>query len=134
MRPNQKAVALGSTLTAEASSSRQYAFIALSKIRALRRWTVCPWPSDETSLSVAWQSWTSAVGRVGAMPEFQTAVDEIFDIQLSAGIRFPDGDGLSKKYDSTHVRRTARGAPATVRRPLIFGVVDKVSSHLLVNA
>ncbi len=37
-----------------------------------------------------------AAGRLCAMLEFQTAVEEIFDVQLLRGVRFPDVMGFQK--------------------------------------
>jgi hypothetical protein len=35
-------------------------------------------------------------GRVSAMLEFETAVEEIFDVQLLGGVRFPDVMGFQQ--------------------------------------
>ena len=39
-------------------------------------------------------------GRVSAMLEFQTAVEEIFDVQLLGGVRFPEVLGFQQ--DTIH--------------------------------
>ena len=84
----------------------QYAFIGLSKIRATSTMDGVPLAErrDELKCGVAVVDLTS--GRVCAMLEFQTAVEEIFDVQLLGGVRFPRGDGLPEGHDPTHVRRS----------------------------
>jgi hypothetical protein len=41
-----------------------------------------------------------AAGRICALLDFQTAVEEIFDVQLLAGLRFPEVMGFQK--DTIH--------------------------------
>jgi hypothetical protein len=36
-------------------------------------------------------------GRVTALLEFQTAVEEVFDVQLLSGLRFPEVVGFQKE-------------------------------------
>jgi uncharacterized protein (TIGR03032 family) len=71
-----------------------YAFIGLSKIRATSTMDGVPLAErrDRLMCGVAVVDLTS--GRVCAMLQFQTAVEEIFDIQLLTGIRFPDVMGF----------------------------------------
>jgi uncharacterized protein (TIGR03032 family) len=73
-----------------------YAFIGLSKIRASSSMDGVPLAErrDELKCGVAVVDLTS--GRVCAMLEFQTAVEEVFDTQLLTGIRFPDVMGFQQ--------------------------------------
>ena len=68
----------------------RYAFVGLSKIRPTSAMDGVPLAErrHELKCGVAVVDLTS--GRVCAMLEFQTAVEEIFDVQLLSGIRFPD--------------------------------------------
>jgi hypothetical protein len=81
---------------------------------------------DQLKCGVAVVDLTS--GRVCAMLEFQTAVEEIFDVQLLVGMRFPELMGFQQDtiQHTFIVRREHRDAH--------FGVVDNFSSHLLINA
>jgi uncharacterized protein (TIGR03032 family) len=74
----------------------RYAFVGLSKIRPTSAMDGVPLAErrHELKCGVAVVDLTS--GRVCAMLEFQTAVEEIFDVQLLSGIRFPDVMGFQK--------------------------------------
>lgn len=74
----------------------QFAFIGLSKIRATSTMDGVPLAErrDELKCGVAVVDLTS--GRICAMLEFQTAVEEIFDVQLLRGLRFPEVMGWQK--------------------------------------
>lgn len=74
----------------------QYAFVGLSKIRASSTMDGVPLAErrDELMCGVAVVDLSAC--RVCAMLEFQTAVEEIFDVQLLGGLRFPDVIGFQK--------------------------------------
>ena len=61
------------------------------------RWTACRWPSGGSSSSAAWRSWTCAAAKSIGLLEFQTAVEEIFDVQLLPGVRFPEVIGFQQE-------------------------------------
>jgi uncharacterized protein (TIGR03032 family) len=73
-----------------------YAFVGLSKIRATSSMDGVPLAErrDHLKCGVAVVDLTRA--RVCAMLEFTTAVEEIFDVQLLDGVRFPDVMGFQK--------------------------------------
>ena len=50
---------------------------------------------ERLKCGVAVVDWRS--GRVVALLEFQTAVEEIFDVQLLPGLRFPEVVGFQKE-------------------------------------
>lgn len=74
-----------------------YAFIGLSKIRATSAMDGVPLAErrDELKCGVAVVDLRS--GTAVAMLEFQTAVEEIFDVQLLPGIRFPELVGFQQE-------------------------------------
>jgi uncharacterized protein (TIGR03032 family) len=78
----------------------RYAFVGLSKIRATSAMNGVPLAErrDQLKCGVAVVDLTG--GRVCAMLEFHTAVEEIFDVQLLSGVRFPELMGFQK--DAIH--------------------------------
>ena len=74
----------------------QYAFIGLSKIRATSAMDGVPLAERRDELKCGVAVVDLAAGRVCAMLEFQTAVEEIFDVQLLSGVRFPDVMGFQQ--------------------------------------
>jgi uncharacterized protein (TIGR03032 family) len=74
----------------------QYAFIGLSKIRPTSAMDGVPLAERRNQLKCGVAVLDLPSGRVCAMLDFQTAVDEIFDIQLLSGVRFPEVMGFQK--------------------------------------
>jgi uncharacterized protein (TIGR03032 family) len=74
-----------------------YAFVGLSKIRATSAMDGVPLAErrDELKCGVAVVDLRS--GQSVALLEFQSAVEEIFDVQLLPGIRFPEVLGFQKE-------------------------------------
>jgi uncharacterized protein (TIGR03032 family) len=74
-----------------------YAFIGLSRIRASSAMDGVPLAGrrDELKCGVAVVDMRS--GMTVALLEFQTAVEEIFDVQLLPGLRFPEVIGFQKE-------------------------------------
>jgi uncharacterized protein (TIGR03032 family) len=77
-----------------------YAFIGLSKIRETSAMNGVPLAERRAELKCGVAVVDLTSGRLAAMLEFQTAVEEIFDVQLLPGIRFPEVIGFQK--DSIH--------------------------------
>jgi len=74
-----------------------YAFIGLSKIRATSAMDGVPLANRRNELKCGVAVVDLRSGWLAAMLEFQTAVEEIFDVQLLAGIRFPEVIGFQKE-------------------------------------
>ena len=74
-----------------------YAFVGLSKIRPTSAMDGVPLAErrDELKCGVAVVDLRS--GRVSALLEFQTAVEEIFDVQLLPGLRLPEVIGFQQE-------------------------------------
>jgi uncharacterized protein (TIGR03032 family) len=77
-----------------------YAFVGLSKIRATSAMDGVPLAARREKLKCGVAVVDLAAGRVCGMLEFQTAVEEIFDVQLLGGFRFPEVMGFHK--DTLH--------------------------------
>src|SRR6185436_16588794 len=83
-----------------------YAFVGLSKIRATSAMDGVPLAArrDELKCGVAVVDLAAGRGgrrgRVCGMLEFHSAVEEIFDVQLLGGVRFPEVMGFQK--DTLH--------------------------------
>jgi len=75
----------------------QYAFIGLSKIRATSAMDGVPLAARRAELKCGIVAVDLRTGRVVAMVDFQTAVEEIFDVQVLAGNRFPELLGFQKE-------------------------------------
>ena len=78
----------------------RYAFIGLSKIRATSAMDGVPLAARRDALKCGVAVVDLAAGRVCGMLEFQSAVEEIFDVQLLTGVRFPEVMGFQK--DTLH--------------------------------
>jgi uncharacterized protein (TIGR03032 family) len=74
----------------------QYAFVGLSKIRPSSTMDGVPLAERWYELKCGVAVVDLVVGRVSAMLEFQSAVEEIFDVQLLGGVRFPDVMGFQQ--------------------------------------
>jgi uncharacterized protein (TIGR03032 family) len=91
----------------------RHAFVGLSKIRKTSAMDGVPLAArrDELKSGVAVVDLTA--GRVVGLLEFQTAVEEVFDVQLLPGLRFPEVVGFQK--DSLH--HTFVVPPESLPRP-----------------
>jgi uncharacterized protein (TIGR03032 family) len=76
---------------------QQYAFIGLSKIRPTSAMDGVPLAKRRDELKCAVAVVDLSSGCICAMLEFQTAVEEIFDVQLLHGVRFPEVVGFQKE-------------------------------------
>jgi uncharacterized protein (TIGR03032 family) len=74
----------------------QYAFVGLSKIRPISAMDGVPLAERRDQLKCGVAVVDLAAGCVCAMLEFQTAVEEIFDVQLFGGVRFPEVMGFQQ--------------------------------------
>ena len=77
-----------------------HAFVGLSKIRATSAMDGVPLAERRDELKCGVAVVDLAAGRVCALLDFQTAVEEIFDVQLLGGLRFPEILGFQK--DTVH--------------------------------
>jgi uncharacterized protein (TIGR03032 family) len=77
-----------------------YAFVGLSKIRETSAMNGVPLAERRDQLKCGVAVVDLRTGGVAAMLEFQTAVEEIFDVQVLAGLRFPEVVGFQK--DAIH--------------------------------
>ncbi len=73
-----------------------FAFIGLSKIRETSTFGGLPLAERRAELKCGIAVVDTRRGKTVAALEFQTAVEEIFDVQLLAGARFPEVVGLQK--------------------------------------
>jgi len=73
-----------------------YAFVGLSKIRATSAMDGVPLAERRDKLKCGVAVVDLRSGQVVAFLEFQTAVEEIFDVQLLRGLRFPEVVGFQK--------------------------------------
>ena len=78
----------------------RYAFVGLSKIRKTSAMDGVPLAARRDELKCGVAVVDVPAGRVVGMLEFQTAVEEVFDVQLLPGLRFPEVVGFQK--DSLH--------------------------------
>jgi uncharacterized protein (TIGR03032 family) len=74
-----------------------YAFIGLSKIRPTSAMDGVPLAERREQLKCGVAVVDLRSGRVIAFLEFQTAVEEIFDVQILPGLRFPEIVGFQKE-------------------------------------
>jgi uncharacterized protein (TIGR03032 family) len=74
-----------------------YAFIGLSKIRATSAMDGVPLAERRVQLKCGVAVVDLRSGQSIALLEFQTAVEEIFDVQLLPGLRFPEVVGFQKE-------------------------------------
>jgi uncharacterized protein (TIGR03032 family) len=77
--------------------SGPYAFVGLSKIRPTSAMDGVPLARRRKELKCGVAVVDVRAGRVLALLEFQTAVEEIFDVQLLPGLRFPEVIGFQKE-------------------------------------
>jgi uncharacterized protein (TIGR03032 family) len=75
----------------------RYAFIGLSKIRETSAMNAVPLAERREQLKCGVAVVDLRDGRAVAMLEFQTAVEEIFDVQVLPGLRFPEVIGFQKE-------------------------------------
>jgi len=75
----------------------QYAFIGLSKIRETSTFGGLPIAERLSELKCGVAVVDLQRGEIAAMLDFQTAVEEIFDVQLLPGLRFPEVIGFQKE-------------------------------------
>lgn len=74
-----------------------YAFVGLSKIRSTSAMDGVPLTERRHELKCGVAAVDLRSGGVIALLEFQTAVEEIFDVQLLPGLRFPEVVGFQKE-------------------------------------
>jgi uncharacterized protein (TIGR03032 family) len=74
-----------------------YAFLGLSKIRATSAMDGVPLAERRNELKCGVAVVDVRSGATVALLEFQTAVEEIFDVQLLPGLRFPEVLGFQKE-------------------------------------
>ncbi len=74
-----------------------YAFVGLSKIRPTSAMDGVPLARRRDELRCGVAVVDCRDGRLVAFLEFQTAVEEIFDVQALAGVRFPEVVGFQKE-------------------------------------
>jgi len=74
-----------------------YAFVGLSKIRATSAMDGVPIATRRDELKCGVAVVDLDRGQLTGLLEFQTAVEEIFDVQLLPGIRFPEVFGFQKE-------------------------------------
>jgi uncharacterized protein (TIGR03032 family) len=74
-----------------------YAFVGLSKIRPTSAMDGVPLADRREQLKCGVAAVDVRIGRVVALLEFQTAVEEIFDVQLLLGRRFPEVIGFQQE-------------------------------------
>jgi uncharacterized protein (TIGR03032 family) len=89
-----------------------YAFIGLSKIRATSAMDGVPLAQQRGELKSGIAVVDLRSGRVVASLDFQTAVEEVFDVQVLAGARFPEVLGFLK--DTVQNTFVVPPGPATV--------------------
>ena len=78
------------------SFAGQHAFVGLSKIRPTSAMAGVPLAERRDELKCGVAAMELDRGRVEGFLEFQSAVEEIFDVQLLPGIRFPEVIGFQK--------------------------------------
>jgi uncharacterized protein (TIGR03032 family) len=74
-----------------------YAFIGLSKVRETATFGGLPIAARLGELKCGVAAVDLRRGQIVALLEFQTAVEEIFDVQLLAGVRFPEVVGFQQE-------------------------------------
>ncbi len=77
--------------------SGPYAFVGLSKIRKTSAMYGVPLTERREQLKCGVAVVELRSGQIRALLEFQTAVEEIFDVQLLPGLRFPDVIGFQQE-------------------------------------
>jgi uncharacterized protein (TIGR03032 family) len=92
-----------------------YAFVGLSKIRQTSAMDGVPLARRREQLQCGVAVVDLRSGQVIALLEFQTAVEEIFDVQLLPGLRFPEVIGFQQETIQ-HTFVVPRTAPGPDRR------------------
>ena len=87
-----------------------YAFVGLSKIRATSAMDGVPLAQRRETLQCGVAVVDLRSGQLITLLEFQTAVEEIFDVQLLAGPRFPEVVGFQR--DAVHNTFIVPGVPS----------------------
>src|SRR5205807_6808446 len=77
--------------------SGPYAFVGLSKIRQTSAMDGVPLAQRREQLQCGVAVVDLRRGQVSAFLEFQTAVEEVFDVQLLRGLRFPEVIGFQQE-------------------------------------
>jgi uncharacterized protein (TIGR03032 family) len=85
-----------------------YAFVGLSKIRSTSAMDGVPLAQRRDQLKCGVAVVDLRAGRLIALLEFQSAVEEVFDVQVLAGVRFPEVVGFQK--EAIHHTFVVRGA------------------------
>ena len=75
----------------------RYAFVGLSKVRATSAMDGVPLAARRDELKCGVAAVDLDAGRLVGLLEFQTAVEETFDVQLLPGLRFPEVIGLQQE-------------------------------------
>jgi uncharacterized protein (TIGR03032 family) len=88
-----------------------FAFVGLSKIRNTSAMDGVPLADRRERLKCGVAVVDVRSGRVIGLLEFQTAVEEIFDVQLLPGLRFPEMIGFQQET-IRHTFTVPSGAPA----------------------
>jgi uncharacterized protein (TIGR03032 family) len=74
-----------------------YAFVGLSKIRKTSAMDGVPLAERREQLKCGVAAVDVRSGQIIALLEFQTAVEEIFDVQFLGGLRFPEVIGFQQE-------------------------------------
>lgn len=95
------------------------AFVGMSKIRATSAMDGVPLSERRNELKCGVAAIDLPTGQVIGLLEFQTAVEEIFDVQLLTGVRFPEIVGFQKEeIQHTFVVPTPGPAPGAPIRAI----------------
>jgi uncharacterized protein (TIGR03032 family) len=104
--------------------SGSYAFVGLSKIRQTSAMDGVPLAERREQLKCGVAVVDLRGGRVVASLEFQTAVEEIFDVQLLCWLRFPEVIGFQQEtIHHTFVVPPGRGGGATGTEEVLTATV-----------
>jgi uncharacterized protein (TIGR03032 family) len=99
-----------------------YAFIGLSTIRETSAMNGVPLAERPSELKCGLGVVDLRSGRQVALLEFQSAVEEIFDVQLLPGLRFPEVVGFQKDtLHHTFIVPPQSSNAATARLPSLSG-------------
>lgn len=101
------------------------AFVGLSKIRATSAMDGVPIAERRDELKCGVAVVDLQRGTLVGLLEFQTAVEEIFDVQLLAGLRFPEVIGFQKEtIDHTFVVPSATRRAADLSNSADFAKLE----------
>jgi uncharacterized protein (TIGR03032 family) len=103
-----------------------YAFVGLSKIRATSAMDGVPLAERRNELKCGVAVVDLRSGTVIGLLEFQTAVEEIFDVQVLPGLRFPEVLGFQKEavHHTFIVPPMTRPKGSAASKGLSIGMVD----------